>query len=91
LNTKKNKGAYFIGKALWAKGYRQLLIMLKDHYKRTGENLDIDLFGVCFDNHGQDRSLLQDTVSFTGLFCKGENLHIDPFGAYVPTFFFPIC
>ena len=87
----KKKGAYFIGKALWAKGYRQLLIMLKDHYKRTGENLDIDLFGVYFDYHDQDWSLLQNIVSFTGLFCTGENLDIDLFGVYFPTFFFPIC
>jgi hypothetical protein len=57
LSSKKKKGAYFIGKALWAKGHRQLLIMLKEHLKRTGENLDIDIFG-----NGPDLELIKAEV-----------------------------
>jgi len=55
---KFSKGAYFIGKALWAKGHRQLLIMLKEYLKRTGENLDIDIFG-----NGPDLELIKAEVT----------------------------
>lgn len=38
------KGAYFIGKMVWSKGYKELLQLLKDHQKELSA-LEIDLFG----------------------------------------------
>lgn len=38
------KGAYFIGKMIWSKGYKELLQLLKDHQKELAE-LELDLFG----------------------------------------------
>lgn len=38
------KGAYFIGKMIWSKGYRELLQLLKDHKKELSA-LEVDLFG----------------------------------------------
>lgn len=40
------KGAYFLGKVLWAKGYRQLVDLMDEHYHRTSERLPIDFFGA---------------------------------------------
>lgn len=39
-------GAYFLGKVLWAKGYRQLVDLMNEHYERTEERLPIDFFGA---------------------------------------------
>lgn len=39
-------GAYFLGKVLWAKGYRQLVDLMDEHYNRTEERLPIDFFGA---------------------------------------------
>lgn len=39
-----SKGAYFIGKMIWSKGYRELLRILQDHQQELSE-LEIDLFG----------------------------------------------
>ncbi|KAG5135062.1 hypothetical protein JHK82_026250 [Glycine max] len=38
------KGAYFIGKMIWSKGYKELLQLLKDHQKELSA-LEVDLFG----------------------------------------------
>ncbi|KAJ1426865.1 Glycosyl transferase, family 1 [Sesbania bispinosa] len=38
------KGAYFIGKMIWSKGYRELLQLLKDNQKELA-GLEVDLFG----------------------------------------------
>lgn len=38
------KGAYYIGKMIWSKGYRELLKLLKDHQKELA-GLEVDLFG----------------------------------------------
>ncbi|KAG4937147.1 hypothetical protein JHK85_052066 [Glycine max] len=38
------KGAYFIGKMIWSKGYKELLQLLKDHEKELSA-LEVDLFG----------------------------------------------
>ncbi|GAB2271668.1 Digalactosyldiacylglycerol synthase 2, chloroplastic [Dionaea muscipula] len=38
------KGAYYIGKMVWNKGYRELLKLLKDHEKELS-GLEVDLYG----------------------------------------------
>ena len=38
------KGAYYIGKMIWSKGYRELLDLLKEHQKELS-GLEVDLFG----------------------------------------------
>lgn len=39
------KGAYYIGKMIWSKGYKELLNLLRDNQKElTG--LDVDLYGT---------------------------------------------
>eukprot|EP00798_Chlamydomonas_sp_ICE-L_P005865 gene5865-6158_t len=48
------KGAYFVGKALWAKGYTELIQLMKEHSDRTGENTPLDVFG-----HGPDFNEIQ--------------------------------
>ena len=40
-----NRGAYFIGKAIWAKGYTELLDQLDGHAARTGERIPLDVYG----------------------------------------------
>lgn len=39
------RGAYFMGKVLWAKGYCDLIDHLKEHFNTTQRTLPIDLFG----------------------------------------------
>ncbi|GAA0146571.1 hypothetical protein LIER_06492 [Lithospermum erythrorhizon] len=38
------KGAYYIGKMVWSKGYRELLNLLQEHQKEL-EGLEVDLYG----------------------------------------------
>lgn len=38
------KGAYYIGKMIWSKGYKELLDLLKEHQKELS-GLEVDLFG----------------------------------------------
>lgn len=40
-----SKGAYFIGKMVWSKGYKELLKLLGDHEKEL-DGLELDLFGT---------------------------------------------
>lgn len=51
------KGAYFLGKVLWAKGYRQLVDVIEEHYSRSEERLAIDFFGA-----GPDLDAVKATV-----------------------------
>lgn len=51
------RGAYFMGKVLWAKGYRDLMDNMKAHYNRTGHALPIDFFGA-----GPDVEEVQDEL-----------------------------
>lgn len=50
------KGAYYIGKMVWSKGYKELLKLLRDHQKEfTG--LEVDLFGS-----GEDSDAVQQAA-----------------------------
>ncbi|XP_021817038.1 digalactosyldiacylglycerol synthase 2, chloroplastic isoform X2 [Prunus avium] len=50
------KGAYYIGKMVWSKGYKELLELLRDHQKElTG--LEVDLYGT-----GEDSDQVQETA-----------------------------
>ncbi|PXF48242.1 Digalactosyldiacylglycerol synthase 2, chloroplastic [Gracilariopsis chorda] len=40
------RGAYFMGKVLWAKGYRDLINCMIEHYNLTKEPLAIDFYGA---------------------------------------------
>lgn len=44
-STPRDKGAYFLAKALWTKGYAELLDLLRAHHVRTSECLPVALFG----------------------------------------------
>jgi len=57
-----SKGAYFIGKALWAKGYTQLFNLLKFYREATGVNLPLDVYGS-----GPDLNLIKAKVVEEGL------------------------
>ena len=43
--SKFRKGIYFMGKALWAKGYSELLELLSRHKKSSGSNIPLDVYG----------------------------------------------
>jgi digalactosyldiacylglycerol synthase len=52
-----SKGAYYIGKMVWSKGYKELLKLLKVHQKElTG--LEVDLFGS-----GEDSSQIEEAAN----------------------------
>jgi len=70
-----SKGLYFIGKALWSKGYRQLFHNLKEYRRMKGANLEVDVYGS-----GPDEMLIKDEVQKEGLawtFC-GPVDHASP-------------
>ncbi|KAE9592237.1 hypothetical protein Lal_00035287 [Lupinus albus] len=50
------KGAYFIGKMIWSKGYKELLQLLRDHQKELSD-LEVDLYGS-----GEDSDEVQDAA-----------------------------
>ena len=51
-----SKGAYFIGKMVWSKGYKELLKLLRVHQKElTG--LEVDLYGS-----GEDSSQVEEAA-----------------------------
>lgn len=41
-----SRGAYFLGKCVWAKGYTELLDLLSQHAKTTSEPVAVDCFGT---------------------------------------------
>eukprot|EP00286_Rhodomonas_abbreviata_P006106 CAMPEP_0181330554 /NCGR_PEP_ID=MMETSP1101-20121128/23965_1 /TAXON_ID=46948 /ORGANISM="Rhodomonas abbreviata, Strain Caron Lab Isolate" /LENGTH=388 /DNA_ID=CAMNT_0023439825 /DNA_START=574 /DNA_END=1737 /DNA_ORIENTATION=+ len=69
------KGAYYIGKALWAKGYRQLVDNLKEHRRITGETVALDVYGT-----GPDLESIVEEVTREklGWNFKGAIDHADP-------------
>ena len=50
------KGAYYIGKMVWSKGYRELLNLLQDHQKELA-GLEVELYGS-----GEDSDQIQDVA-----------------------------
>ncbi|KAL6126112.1 hypothetical protein ACLB2K_074163 [Fragaria x ananassa] len=48
-----SKGAYYIGKMVWSKGYKELLKLLQDHQKKLA-GLEVDLYGT-----GEDSDQVQ--------------------------------
>ncbi|KAF7814681.1 digalactosyldiacylglycerol synthase 2, chloroplastic [Senna tora] len=50
------KGAYYIGKMVWSKGYKELLKLLRDHQKDLA-GLEVDLFGS-----GEDSDAVQQAA-----------------------------
>lgn len=56
------KGVYFMGKALWAKGYSELLDLLARHKQSHGSNVDLDVYGS-----GPDFDDIVDRANKTGL------------------------
>ncbi|KAL2933500.1 Digalactosyldiacylglycerol synthase 1 chloroplastic [Bienertia sinuspersici] len=68
-----SKGAYFLGKMVWAKGYRELINLLSKH-KNELDSLKLDVFG-----HGEDAQEVQSTAKNLNLnlnFQKGRD-HAD--------------
>lgn len=56
-NQAYTKGAYYIGKMIWSKGYKELLNLLHDHQKDlTG--LEVDLYG-----NGEDSAGVKEAAS----------------------------
>ncbi|XP_060196541.1 digalactosyldiacylglycerol synthase 1, chloroplastic-like isoform X1 [Lycium barbarum] len=68
-----SKGAYFLGKMVWAKGYRELIDLLAKH-KSDLDGFNVDLFG-----NGEDAHEVQSTARTLNLnvnFMKGRD-HAD--------------
>lgn len=68
-----SKGAYFLGKMVWAKGYRELIDLLAKH-KNELDGFNLDLFG-----NGEDALEVQSTAKRLNLnlnFQKGRD-HAD--------------
>ncbi|XP_042488851.1 digalactosyldiacylglycerol synthase 2, chloroplastic-like [Macadamia integrifolia] len=55
-NQAFTKGAYYIGKMVWNKGYRELLKLLSDHQKEL-KGLQVDLFG-----NGEDHDQVKEAA-----------------------------
>lgn len=68
-----SKGAYFLGKMVWAKGYRELIDLLAKH-KNDLEGFNLDVFG-----NGEDAHEVQTSAKKLDLnlnFLKGRD-HVD--------------
>eukprot|EP00879_Flechtneria_rotunda_P015788 GHRR01016511.1.p1 GENE.GHRR01016511.1~~GHRR01016511.1.p1 ORF type:complete len:261 (+),score=121.99 GHRR01016511.1:73-783(+) len=52
------KGAYFLGKVLWAKGYTELLERLNEHASVTGHKVEVDVYGA-----GPDLQAVQEAAA----------------------------
>ncbi|CAK9180047.1 unnamed protein product [Ilex paraguariensis] len=51
-----SKGAYYIGKMVWSKGYKELLKLLRDHQKELA-GLEVDLYG-----NGEDSAQVEEAA-----------------------------
>ena len=56
------KGVYFMGKALWAKGYSELLDLLSRHKQSFGSNIPLDVYGS-----GPDFDEIKSRATTSGL------------------------
>lgn len=68
------KGAYYIGKMVWNKGYRELLTLLQDHQEELA-GLEVDLYG-----NGEDSIEVQEATKKLNLSIRvhpGRD-HADP-------------
>mmetsp|Transcript_38835 Transcript_38835/g.97568 ORF Transcript_38835/g.97568 Transcript_38835/m.97568 type:complete len:899 (-) Transcript_38835:276-2972(-) len=70
-----SQGFYFIGKVVWAKGYTELLDMVKHHRGTSGEELPVDVYGG-----GPDLDDVRSRSSQNGLSLKfhGPKDHLSP-------------
>lgn len=69
-----SKGAYYIGKMVWSKGYKELLKLLKDNQKEL-QGLEIDLYG-----NGEDSDQVREAAKKLDLVVRvhpGRD-HADP-------------
>lgn len=76
-----NKGAYFLGKMIWGKGYRELVDLLAKH-KQELNGLKLDVYG-----NGEDSAEVQATAKKFGLamdFFKGRDHADDTLHGYWP-------
>lgn len=77
------KGAYYIGKMVWSKGYKELLKLLKKHQKELA-GLEVDLYGS-----GEDSEEIKEAarkLDLTVNVYPGRD-HADPlFHKYVSSF-----
>ncbi|XWS46045.1 hypothetical protein CRYUN_Cryun14cG0030800 [Craigia yunnanensis] len=55
-NQAFTKGAYYIGKMIWSKGYEELLKLLRDHQKELA-GLEVDLYG-----NGEDSDQVKEAA-----------------------------
>lgn len=62
-----SKVAYYIGKMIWSKGYRELLKLLADHLKEL-PGLEVDLYGS-----GEDSDQVQEAAKKLG-----ESVRVHP-------------
>mmetsp|Transcript_39599 Transcript_39599/g.112294 ORF Transcript_39599/g.112294 Transcript_39599/m.112294 type:complete len:526 (+) Transcript_39599:789-2366(+) len=72
----EGQGAYFIGKAIWGKGYTELLTLLHDHSaRRARPAIKLDVYGS-----GEDLEAIQAESNKLGLGCvfHGRRDHLDP-------------
>ncbi|KAL3642741.1 Digalactosyldiacylglycerol synthase 1, chloroplastic [Castilleja foliolosa] len=68
-----SKGAYFLGKMVWAKGYKELIYLLEKH-KKDLDGFNLDVYG-----NGEDAHEVQSTAKRLNLnlnFMKGRD-HAD--------------
>ncbi|KAK9819394.1 hypothetical protein WJX81_002552 [Elliptochloris bilobata] len=77
-------GAYFIGKALWGKGFTELLALLAAHKAATGNSLRVDAYGA-----GEDADDIKAKAAERGLALRmhGGVDHLDarlrPFRVFI--------
>lgn len=69
-----SKGAYFLGKCVWAKGYTELIELLSENKERLGDGVSVDCYGT-----GEDLQdvKLESEKRKLGLQFLGARDHLD--------------